>query len=110
MAAIGRGDAFPPLTAPEFMRALGGKVPGELQFVWTDEEDVQRARQRNAELVAFRSTREPRVIDIQPVEAAAQSRPWGSLPVAKQAADPLKPGRDGGPFVTKIVSEALDMR
>ena len=58
------------------------------------EEDVQRARQRNAELVAFRSAREPRVIDIQPVEAAAQSRPWGSLPVAKQAVDPLKPGRD----------------
>jgi hypothetical protein len=57
------------------------------------EEDVQRARQRNAELVAFRSAREPRVIDIQPVEAAAQSRPWGSLPVARQATDSLKPGR-----------------
>ena len=57
------------------------------------EEDVQRARQRNAELVAFRSAREPRVIDIQPVEAAAQSRPWASLPVARQATDPLKPGR-----------------
>ena len=35
-ATIGRGDAFPPLAAPEFMRALGGKVPGEFQFIWTD--------------------------------------------------------------------------
>lgn len=57
------------------------------------EKDVQRARDRNAELVAFRSAREPRVLNIQPVEAAAQSRPWGSLPVVKQAADPLAPGR-----------------
>ena len=68
-------------------RRFGGEIT-------VTEEDLARARERNAELVAFRSAREPRVIDIQPVEAAAQSRPWESLPVAKQADDPLKPGRE----------------
>ncbi|MFM7292526.1 MAG: hypothetical protein ACKO6B_15055 [Planctomycetia bacterium] len=67
-------------------RRFGGEIT-------VTEEDVARARKRNADLVAFNAAREPRVIDIPAVEAAAQARPWATLPVARQAADPLAPER-----------------
>jgi hypothetical protein len=75
------------VTGIDRYRRFGGEIT-------VTEEDVQRARDRNAELVAFRSAREPRVFEIQPVEGAAQARPWASLPLARQAVDPLKPGRE----------------
>lgn len=67
-------------------RRFGGEIT-------VTEQDVARARERSADLVAFNAAREPRVIDIQSVEAAAQARPWSTLPVARQAADPLAPDR-----------------